>query len=373
MQPPAHTAARARSAALFTLLAAALTLTACKPGGAKMGGFPPTQVILVEARQQPVTESLALVGTLTADEMIEIKSEVDGSVRGINFNEGEPVEKGRLLIQIDDSKLAASVAEAEANFKLSEANFERMKQLRKDRLVAPQDYDQAAAVFDVNRASLELKRQLLRDTRIVAPFAGVTGARMVSPGQVIAKNTTLTWLVQMDPVKVEVNVPERFLGQLRIGQEIEINVASMLGRKFKGQVYFIAPQVDTATRTALVKARLANPKQELRPGMFANLDLTLQIRAAAVVIPEVALMLSGEVANIYVVDQEMTAHLRPVKTGVRLAGDVEIISGLRAGEKVVAEGTQKLRPGAKVVNAPAASAEPYVKSDAAVVVKPSAN
>ena len=141
------------------------------------------------------------------------------------------------------------------------------------RLVSRQEFDQAAAVFDVNRAGLELKRQMLKDTRIAAPFAGTTGARMISPGQVIAKNTTLTWLVQMDPVKVEVNVPERFLGQLKLGQEIELSVASLPGRKFRGRVYFIAPQIDTNTRTALVKARLANPKQELRPGMFANLDL----------------------------------------------------------------------------------------------------
>ena len=355
-----------RRAAIFAhlmLAVAGLALTACKPVAAKSGAFPPTQVVMLEARRQAVTESLSLVGTLTADEMIEIKSEVDGVVRQINFNEGEPVEQGRLLIQIDDGKLAASVAEAEANFKLSQANFERIRQLLKDRLVAPQEFDQTSATFDVNRATLELKRQLLKDTRIVAPFAGTTGARMVSPGQVIAKNTTLTWLVQMDPVKVEVNVPERFLNQLKLGQEIELNVASLPGRKFQGRVYFIAPQIDTNTRTALVKARIANPKQELRPGMFANLELALQIRDSAVVIPEVALMLSGERASIYVVDKEMTAHLRPIKTGVRLAGDVEIVSGLLAGEKVVVEGTQKLRPGAKVSPAPPEALLPYTAAE----------
>lgn len=364
MPSPPHLAAR-----LPLILATAVTLlaAACKPtDAAKPGGFPPTQVVMLEARRQPVTESLALVGTLTADEMIEIKSEVDGVVRQINFNEGEPVEAGRLLIQIDDSKLAAAVAEAEANFKLSQASFDRMRQLQKDRLVSRQEFDQAAAVFDVNRAGFELKRQLLKDTRIVAPFNGVTGARMVSPGQVIAKNTTLTWLVQMDPVKVEVNVPERFLGQLQLGQSLEIAVASLPGRKFAGRVYFIAPQIDPNSRTALVKARINNPKHELRPGMFANLELALQIRNSAVVIPEVALMLSGERASIYVVDKESTAHLRPVKTGLRLAGDVEIVSGLVAGEKVVVEGTQKLRPGAKVSPAPPEALAPYTAAEKTV-------
>jgi membrane fusion protein (multidrug efflux system) len=335
---------------------------ACKPKGAAAGagGFPPTQVVMIEARKRPVSETLSLVGTLTADEMVEIKSEIDGLVKDVHFDEGRPVETGQLLLQIDDSKLVASAAEAEANFKLSQANFDRMRQLLKDKLVSQQEFDQAAAVFDVNRAGLDLKRQLLKDTRITAPFSGITGARNVSPGQVIAKNATLTWIVQSNPVKVEVNVPERFLAQLQLGQDIEIGVASLPGRKFRGKVYFIAPQLDPATRTALVKARIENPKLELRPGMFANLDLTLQIRDQAVVIPEAALMWSGERASIYVVDGEMTAQIRPVKPGVRLTAEVEITSGLKAGEKVIVEGFQKTRPGGKVAPAPAAASEPYL-------------
>jgi membrane fusion protein, multidrug efflux system len=155
-------------------------------------------------------------------------------------------------------------------------------------------------------------------------------------------------LVDLNPVKVEVSVPERFLSLLKLDQTIELRVAAFPGRTFKGQVYFIAPQVDTTTRTALVKAKIANADGTLKPGMFANLDLTLQLRDAAVVVPEPAIMVNADKATLYIVDKDMNAQLRPVKLGVRSAGLVEILSGVEAGQLVIVEGVQKVRPGAKV-------------------------
>ncbi len=330
-----------------------------KKAATSQAGPMPSQVVALEVKPQPVSETLSLVGTLAAEEMVEIKAEADGVVEQINFEEGQPVEKGRLLLKLDESKLTATVAEAEANFKLSQANYERSRQLLKDKLVSQQEYDQTASTFEVNRAGLELKKRLLKDTRIYAPFAGVMSARNVSPGQVIARNTALSLLVVLDPVKVEVNVPERFLSQLKIGQTLEIKVAAYADKLFKGEVYFIAPFVDPATRTALVKARIVNHDFVLKPGMFANLDLTLQIRQQALVIPEVALMMNGDRATIFVVDKDMKAQLRAVTLGVRLAGQVEIAKGLQAGELVIVEGVQKLGPGAVVKLSPPEAAAPY--------------
>ncbi len=339
---------------LMLLLAGVLVFTGCKKKSATQGGPPPggfaMQVVAVEAKRQPVSETLSLVGTLAANEMVEIKSESDGAVAEINFTEGQRVEQGRLLIQLDESKWTASVAEAEANFKLSQANFERSKQLFKDNLIAQQEFDLTASLFQANQASLELKKRMMKDARIHAPFAGVVGARQVSPGQVISRNMTLTWLVDLDPVKVEISVPERFLGQLSVGQAIAVRLAAYPGETFQGEVYFIAPQVDVNTRTAFIKARVKNPDFKLKPGMFANLELTLKIRDSAVVIPEMALvqLLDGERATIYTVDESSAAKATPVKLGVRLAGLVEVLEGLLGGEKVIIEGTQKIGPGAKV-------------------------
>lgn len=341
-------------------LAALQLLTGCKkPQGGPAGGMPPVQVIAVEAKRQPVTEALSLVGSIAANEMVEIKSETEGIIQEILFNEGQPVEKGQLLVRLDDTKLAAAVAEAESSFKLSGANFERAKELRKGTLISQQEFDQASATFDVNQATLELKKRQLKDTRINASFSGITGARHVSPGQVITRETVLTALVDLDPVKVEVNVPERYLQQLKVGQPLTFTVAAFPGEKFRGEVYFISPQINENLRTALLKARIPNPDAKLRGGMFASMDLTLQVREAAIVIPEPAIMSNGDNFSVFVVDKEGKAQMRPIQVGMRLAGKAEVIKGLEAGEMVVVEGIQKLRPGGPVKLSPAEAAAPY--------------
>jgi membrane fusion protein (multidrug efflux system) len=338
---------------LLLLFAAALVVAGCKKksAGGAAGGGPAgfaIQAIVAEARRQPVSETLSLVGTVAANEMVELKSETEGTVEEILFKEGQPVKQGDLLLRLDETKFAAAAAEAEANFKLSQANFDRSKQLFNDKLISQQEYDQMAAQFQANRAGLDLKKRQWKDARIAAPFSGIVSSRNISPGQVISKNTTFTWLVDLDPVKVEVNVPERFLSQLAVGQNIDISVAAYPGRKFTGQVFFVAPFVEPATRTALVKAKIPNSKQELKPGMFANLDLTVKLREQAVVIPESAIMSSGDRVTVYVVGADDIAQIRAVKLGVRLAGLVEVTGGLQGGERVVAEGTQKVRPGGRV-------------------------
>lgn len=350
---------------LLSAAACALALlSACKkPGAAKAGGppaMPPTQVIAVEARREAVAESLSLVGTLTANEWVEIKTELEGTVVEIGFDEGKAVTKGQLLFRLDESRLNASLAEAEVNLKLSKVNFDRAQQLLRDKTISQQEFDQLASRFESMQAALAVKQRELKDTKIHAAFAGVMGARNVSSGQVIKKDTMLGVLVDLNPVKVEVSVPERFLSLLKLDQTIELRVAAFPGRKFTGQVYFIAPQVDTNTRTALVKAKIANADFALKPGMFANLDLTLQLRDAAVVVPEPAIMVNADRAMLYIVDKDMNAQLRPVKLGVRSAGVVEILSGVEAGQLVIVEGVQKVRPGAKVKPAGPEAAAAYL-------------
>jgi membrane fusion protein (multidrug efflux system) len=352
---------------LAALLTALLLFTACKKerqagGGPRLGLA--VQVVAVQARRQPVTESLSLVGSIAANEMVEIKAETEGIVQEIGFDEGQKVEKGQLLVRLDETKLTATLAEGEANYKLSQANFDRSRQLLRDQLISQQEFDQASAVFEVNRASLERKRRELKDARVIAPFSGLTGARNVSPGQVTSRNTTLTWLVDLDPVKVEMNVPEKFLSQLKLGQSIAFDVTAYPGQKFRGEVYFIAPQLELGTRTALVKTRIANPDYHLKAGMVANLELKLRIRDEAVVIPEVALISNGDASFVFVVDQDQTAQMRPVSVGQRLPRWTEITSGLQGGEWIVVEGHQKVGPGMKVNLAPKEKAAPYLQTEA---------
>lgn len=348
---------------LLTLLVCP-TWTACKkaagPAAGGGGGFA-VRVVAIPAKEQPVTESVSLVGSVVPNEVVEVKCEIDGPVKEIGFKEGEHVDKGQLLVLLDESKLAASLAEADANLRLAKTSFERTADLYRNKLISQQDYDQASATFSVNEASVDLKRRLLSDARVIAPFAGITASRQVSPGQVITRNTLITTLVDIDTVKIEVSVPERYLSQIRVGLAVGFKVAAFPGETFNGEVYFISPQLDSGTRTALVKARVPNPGSRLRGGMFANLDLALELRKLALVIPEPAILNNGDTTLVFAVDSQHKVAMKPVKVGLRLAGPVEILSGLTPGELVVVEGVQKLRPGATVELAGPEASAPYTR------------
>lgn len=336
--------------------------TACRKkqaGGPSAQNFP-TQVVIAEAKQQPVAEKLALVGSLAANEIVEIKSETDGIVSEILFDEGQPVKKGEQLVRLDESKIAASVAEAEANLKLSQVTLNRNKQLYSERLISQQEFDQASALFEAHRAAVDLRKRQFQDTRIFAPFSGVAGARMVSPGQVISKDTVFTSLVDANVIKAEFNVPERFLGQIKVGQTIELTVAAYPKEKFRGDVYFVSPRLDEGTRTALVKAQVNNAEGKLKPGMFANLDLTVTTRENAIMIPESALVrvMQDNRAIVYTATETNTVALRPVRVGLRMPGQVEIVEGLQPSDRVIVEGVQKVGPGSKIAVAPPEQAKP---------------
>ncbi len=326
------------------------------PGGAR-----PTQVVAIDARSESVKETISLVGTLRANEIVEVKSEREGTIETIHFEEGDQVQPGQVLIQLETAKLNARLNNAKADFRLSEISYHRNKELFEDELISKQEFDEVTSTFDAKKATLELMKQQLDDATIKAPFGGLVGERHVSPGQVIAPSQSLTTLVDLDPIKLEAGVPERFLGQLQIGQTINVKVPAYPDRSFEGEVYFISPEVDPDTRNAVVKARIPNSDHRLKPGMFGNAGLTTEIRESAVVIPEAAIQRDGEVTSVFVVNNENKVESRPVEVGVRMEGRVEIRKGLQAGEKVIVEGIQKVRPGGSVTFAPKEEAEPYLK------------
>lgn len=338
---------------LFILLALVAATAGCGKKQKGPGGPPPGTAMKVRAeltRVGPVEITLSLVASVSANESIEVKSEMDGIIDEVKFQEGQPVKKGDLLLTLDARKLDAAEAQAEANFRLAQLTQERADLMLKNNTIAQQEYDQATSTYQANKANLDLVRQQRKDARITAPFDGITGARMVSPGQVISRNSAITTLVDVTPVKVEIRVPERFLGQLRIGQNIAFRVPAYPEEVFRGQVYFIDPQVDVATRTVLVKATQPNEDGRLRPGMFGNLDLVLQVREQAVTVPESALLRDGDAAFVYTISPEQQAQMMPVVLGTRLPGRLEITQGLSGGEWVIYEGTQKIGPGSLVTN-----------------------
>ena len=334
------------------LIVACITLSACsEQGGGPPAGFA-VRSVLYQTRPETVVEELQLVGSLVANESVEVRSEIDGRIDKVGFEEGQQVSAKSMLVQIDAAELGAEVAEAEANFQLAKANLGRSNTLLKQRTISPQEHDRARAQFDADQAALKRVKQLLDDASVEAPFAGIVGTRLVSPGQYISRGEKVTSLVDLDPMKLEVAVPERFLGKLRSGLKLRVSVAAYPNEMFEAEVYFIAPEVNITTRTALVKARISNPDSKLLPGMFAEISLLLDTRENAVVVPESALMMEQNAVRIFVVAEDNTVELREVKLGYQLPGKAEIVSGLSMGEIVVEKGGQKLRPGAKVEASP---------------------
>jgi membrane fusion protein (multidrug efflux system) len=330
--------------------ACALALAGCgKPpsSGGPPGDFPVSAVV-APVERRALEEKAFLVGSLEAIEEVDLVSELDARVQAINFQEGQAVEAGQVLIQFDDRKLGASLAEMRARYNLAKAELERSANLLSRNTISQQEFDRAEAEFDAAIAQLNLAEDQLSDATIRAPFDGVMTERLVSLGQFTTRGQRLASLVAVDPIEVEFNVPERYIGQLAMGQRMEIGVEAFPGETFAGPVTFISPRVDRDSRTVLVKARLANDDQRLKPGMFGSLELVFKVRDEALVIPEAAVSYSGDRASVVVMGADGKAEFRRIETGNRLSGVIEVTDGLDEGERVVVEGFQKMRPGSVI-------------------------
>jgi len=231
---------------------------------------------------------------------------------------------------------------------LAQTTYDRLSTLIKANAISQQEYDQAQAELSSRKADIELMNAQIKEAVITASFDGVMGERKVSLGQFVNQGTTLTYLIQQNPMKAEFRIPERFLGEIKDGQGIEVRVAAYPQESFLGEVYFIDPQVEELTRTALIKAKLPNPDGKLKRGMFANLNLIVSIREKALVVPETAIIPKGDSFFVFVVDADNKAQMKPVKVGVRMVGKAEIAEGLSVGENVIIEGYQKIGPGSVV-------------------------
>src|SRR5512141_149517 len=335
------------------LLAVALLPVDCrgKKGGAGPGAGaapPPMPVEVAEATRGNVQESLHALGTIEAAERVKITAESDQIARELPFDEGRIVRKGQVLAVLNDSELRAEVGRAEALRDQARVSAARFEQLSKERIASPQDLDNARAALEVAEANLRLAQARLAKTRIVAPFSGVVGSRLVSPGVYLRAGDVITELARIDTVKVACAVPERYLSDLRRGAQVKVSTVAFPGKEFTGAVNVVDPILDPTTRSARLSAVIPNPLAELRPGMSADVSAVLAERAQAITVPDEAVFAEGERNVLFVVQPDSTVVHRVVKLGARQPGRVEIREGLQGGEKVVRAGHQKLFEGAKV-------------------------
>lgn len=343
-----------KAAAVAALAAVlALALTGCGGKGnasAPPPEPPPTEVVIEKPAVAPVEDILSAVGTIEANERVVLKPETPGLIETINFTEGQRVKKGERLFELDSRRENATAAQAEAEEKLAQANIARARTLAGTKAISLQELDQLESQVAVKAATRQVEQVQLSKRAILAPFDGVLGPRLVSPGQYVMTGTSLVTLVNDTQVKVRFRIPERQLALVRLGQEGRLRVAAYPDRVFAGAIDLISPEVDEATRTVELRLIAPNPDALLKPGMFAKVELIAGTRPQAVVIPESALVASLDHFSVYAA-QDGRARLRPVKLGVRLPGKAEVREGLSPDQPIVVTGTQKLVDGMKIVAA----------------------
>jgi membrane fusion protein (multidrug efflux system) len=337
---------RAVSAAAVAILAATL---GCQGGG--MGGFtpPPMSVETASVGQGQVTDRFEAVGTIEAGEAITVVSEIDAVVESLPFREGHPIEMGGVIAQLDDELLRAEVERAEALRDQSRSMYERVKAVVDQGAGAPQDLDDAAAALKVAEANLSLAQTRFAKARITAPFAGVLGAKRVSPGAYLRAGDAITDLAEIEEIKVTFAAAERYLGQLKGGAVVAVSTTAYPGRELTGRIDVIDPVLEPATRSTKIIARVRNPGGRFRPGMSANVSVVLSQRQQALTVPSEAVFSEGGQNFVFVVKADSTVTRSALTLGTRLSDVVEVLNGLESGQQVVRAGHQKLFEGAKVI------------------------
>lgn len=315
---------------------------------AQAGAPPFIPVNMMKVSTTPVSNTVNAVGALIAEDSVVLRPEIDGRIDKLLFKEGQPVKKGAVLVRLDSAEQRARVAAAEADLKLAESRYRRSDELAAQNFISRQALDEARANLDILRARLRQEQVALDKTVIRAPFDAVVGLRQVSPGAYVDKGDDLVRLDALASLKLEVPVPEVQLPLVRIGQPVTLTVDALPGQSFSGKVHAIDPVVDPVSRNVRVRARIANPKGQLRPGMFARASADLGGRTHAILLPEQVVVPRADGSYVYLaVDGK--AELRKVTLGRREPGRVEIVSGVEAGDTVILDGQIKLRPGVPVV------------------------
>lgn len=341
----------------LALLFIAASLAGC--GGAKQqqpagGGAPVTvrTVVLATAEWQDRVQAL---GTAKANESVTITAKVSETVQKVNFDSGDFVEAGQVLVDLTGQVQLAGLEEARAAYKEAEQQLKRAEELAAKHLIPGSQLDTQRATRDAARARMDQVRAQLSDRVITAPFDGLLGLRQISQGSLVTPGSAIATLDDVSVIKLDFSVPETLMAALAPGQAVSAMSAAYPNDVFDGVLRNIDSRVDPVTRSVMVRAELPNPERKLRPGML----LTVDVRQAArpvLALPELALLQVGRNSFVYRVAADGTVAQVAVKTGARERGRVEVLDGIAAGDRVVVEGTVKLRTGAKVVEADAATA-----------------
>ena len=331
-------------AAMAALLCVSVPVMAAAPGGP---GGPkadmPANVIVTSAAKKNIADRVEALGTLKANETIDITASVTETVTAINFTDGQRVEKGDVLVEMASGEEKAQLDQAQAVASEAGQQLERVRKLARDGVAPKATLDQRQRDYDSAQGRLREVQSKLKNYLVAAPFSGVLGLRNISTGALIQPGTKITTLDDDSVMKLDFSVPSIFLADLKTGTPIIARAREFKGREFKGTVTSLDSQIDPVTRSIVVRAVLPNDAHLLKPGLLMSVELFSNARDA-IVVPEESLIPEGrENYVLTVVDGKI--EKRKVTIGMRQPGTVEIVSGLTEGEKIVTHGTMSARPG----------------------------
>lgn len=295
---------------------------------------------------QKLGNSVFTTGTILANEEVELRSEISGKIIQILFKEGTYVNKGELLIKINDADLQAQLRKAESKVKLIEDRENRQRQLAQNQMISQEDYESTLNDLEASKAEYDLIKAQIDKTEIRAPFNGVVGLREVSEGSFVTTSTVIARLQNLSNLKVDFAVPQKYSSLVRIGDELNFKLSGN-DFQYKAKIYAIEPKIDPSTRTLRIRAICSTNYKDLFPGAFANVEVNLKETENAILIPTVAVVpeLKGQSVFLY---KGGIVSSQKVEIGLREEQNVQVLSGLTEGDTVITSGILQMRPGIKV-------------------------
>ena len=320
--------------------------------------MPPTTVTAMLVEDQQWEQTIIATATVTAVQGVNVSAETSGRVSQIDFESGSMVKKGDVLIQLDTASEDAQLASAEATSALAKASLTRVRKLSKQNLTSQDALDSAEAKVKETVAHEHNMRALIAKKTIRAPFSGRLGLRQINLGQILREGDAIVPLHTLDPIYVDFSIPQKTLLRLKPGLEVRVTVDAAPDVTFIGKITASNPDVDLATRSVRVRAKIANPDEALRAGMFANATVVMPEKQKVLPIAATAVAYATFGDSIFVIveqeneqsgDTEKVLRQQFVRLGQTRGDFVDVIDGLKAGETVVTSGVFKLRSGMKVV------------------------
>jgi membrane fusion protein (multidrug efflux system) len=326
--------------------------------GAAQMEMPPETVTSEQARKDSWGRSVSATGSLVAVQGVTVSAELGGKIEKIDFESGDRVKKGDLLIRLDVTAEQAQLRSAEAAAKLAKITLDRNRGLRANKTVSQSDLDTSEANYKQATAQVDNVRATIAKKTLRAPFAGQLGIRQVNLGQIIDQGTAVVTLQTIDPIYVDFSLPQHQFSLLNQGTPIQVTTDAAPEQVFQGKIIAVNPEIDESTRSVRARATLANEGELLRPGMFANVEVMLSDEDEVLIIPATAVLYAPYGDTVFVIEEsedeasgekQQVLRQQIIRLGETRGDYVSVVDGLKEGESVVSSGVFKLRPKMAVV------------------------